>query len=188
MKKLVLFILIVTMAIVMIGCGDDKPAVESTEATIAEFTVPTGDFNEADMVFVYNNVTYPISTDVTPLIQLFGDYDEIACPSCAFEGEDKTLIFKDAEVYTYPIEGIDMINEIYILGGDYTTSRGIGIGSTMDEVKSAYGDVGFEQGMSYVYIVSGSIEDTMSQRLYFDFDENGLVKSFSYYGANGVIQ
>lgn len=188
MRKIAIFLLIAVMAMYMIACSSDAPTEETTAEPIEAFIAPTGDFNEADMVFVHNNVTYPISTDVTPLIQLFGDYDEIVCPSCAFEGEDKTFIFKDAEVYTYPIEGIDMINEIYILGGDYTTSRGIGIGSTMDEVKSAYGEVGFEQGMSYVYVVSGSIEDTMSQRLYFDFDENGLVKSFSYYGANGVIQ
>lgn len=187
MKKITV-LLIVVIAMSMMACSSDTPAVEVTEEPIVEFVVPTGDFNEADMVFVYNNVTYPISTDVTPLIPLFGDYDEMICPSCAFVGEDKTLIFTDAEVYTYPMEGVDMINEIYIFGGDYTTSRGIGIGSTMDEVKAAYGEVGFEQSMSYVYVVTGSIEDTMSPRLYFDFDENGLVKSFSYYGANGVMQ
>jgi len=188
MKKIALFLIIVVMAVAMIGCSEETPAVEVAAEPAIEFVVPTGDFNEADMVFVHNGVTYPISTDVAGLIQLFGEYDEIACPSCAFVGEDKTLLFADAEVYTYPIEDVDMINEIFILGGEYTTSRGIGIGSTMDEVKAAYGENGFDQGMSYVYVVSGAIDDTMSQRLYFDFDENGMVKSFSYFGANGVIQ
>ena len=46
----------------------------------------------------------------------------------------------------------DMINEIYIYGGEYTTSRGIGIGATLDEVKAAYGDTGFQEGNSYVYV------------------------------------
>ena len=65
---------------------------------------------------------------------------EIDAPSCAFVGEDKQFIYDFATIYTYPMDGVDMINEIYIYGGEYTTSRGIGLGATIDEVKAEYGE------------------------------------------------
>ena len=189
MKKIIVFLIIGVLAFGMMACNDSTE-VASEEAVVQQeqFEVPTGAFNEKDMIFVHNGVTYPISTDVTPLLQLFGsDYEEITAPSCAFVGEDKQFVYSFATVYTYPMEGVDMINEIYIFGGDYETSRGIGLGSTLDEIKAAYGEGGFEQGDSYVYVVSGSLEDTMSQKLFFELTD-GAVSGISYFGANGVIQ
>jgi len=189
MKKIIMFLIIGVLLFGMMAC-DNNAEVANEEASVQQeqFEFPTGPFNEKDMIFVHNRVTYPISTDVTPLLQLFGsEYEEITAPSCAFAGEDKQFVYDYAKVYTYPMEAVDMINEIYIYGGEYKTSRGIGMGSTLEEVKATYGDGGFEQGSSYVYVVSGSIEDTTSQKLYFELID-GVVSGISYFGANGIIQ
>lgn len=189
MKKTIIILIIGILALSMVACGTTE--VVSDEANVQEqppVQVPTGPFNEADMIFVHESVSYPISTDASKLLAVFGtEYEEIAAPSCAFEGEDKQFVYSFATVYTYPMGDVDMINEIYISSGDYKTSRGIGIGSTLEEIIAVYGDGGFEQGNSYVYVVSGSIEDTTSQRLYFDLTD-AAVSSFSYFGANGIIQ
>lgn len=190
MKKIALFLIIGVLAISMMACSGDEAAPANTEnqAPQEQFEVPTGAFNERDMIFVYNGTPYPISTDSAPLLSVLGgQYEEIAAPSCAFTGEDKQFIFDDITVYTYPDGETDLINEIYFYGGSYTTSRGIGLGNTLDQVKSVYGEDGFEQGSSYVYVVSGSIEDTMSPKLYFELTDE-VVSGISYFGANGVIQ
>ncbi len=188
MKKIIIFLLISILVISTAACTQAEEQQTAPTAAAQQYQAPTGPFSEADMIFVYNGVTYPISTDVAPLLQLFGEgYEEIDAPSCAFVGEDKQFIYDFATIYTYPMDGVDMINEIYIYGGEYTTSRGIGLGATIDEVKAEYGEAGFEQGGSYVYVVSGSIEDTSSPKLYFELT-NGVVSGISYFGANGIIQ
>jgi len=189
MKKIMIFLIVGVLAISAAACSDktDETAAPETNQT-QQYATPTGPFSEADMVFVNNGAGYPISTDVTPLLNLFGEgYEVIAAPSCAFTGEDKQFIYDFATIYTYPMDGIDMINEIYIYGGEYTTSRGIGIGATLDEVKAAYGDTGFQEGNSYVYVVSGTMENTSSPKLYFELTD-GVVSGISYFGANGIIQ
>ena len=188
MKKTLIFLIISLFILGAAACSADTAETASTETNaMPQYEVPTGPFNEADMVFVYNGIGYPISSDVTPLLSLFGEeYDYIPAPSCAFVGEDKQFIYDFATIYTYPMDGVDMINEIYIYGGSYTTSRGIGLGASLEEIKAAYGEAGVEQGSSYYYAV-GAADDLSSPRLTFELT-NGVVSGISYFGANGIIQ
>ena len=146
----------------------------------------SGPFGKADMVFVHEGKSYPISSDAAPLLEVFGsDYEVITAPSCAFEGEDKQFIYDFAEVFTYPDGDTDLINEIYVFDGDFTTGRGISLGDTLEAVIEAYGEGGFEQGDTYVYPLSGSMEDAGSQRLTFELTD-GKVSGISWFGANGL--
>lgn len=90
-----------------------------------------------------------------------------------------------ATIFTYPLDGKDLIDEIDIFQEEYKTNKGIGPGSTLDEVKTQYGDKGFDQDGMYVYVLSGNIDDLKSPKLYFEFVDD-KVSSISYYGASNV--
>ena len=174
MKKIGIVFVIIMLGVWFAACGAPAPA-------------PAAPFGEADMIFAHDGVEYPISTSAAPLLKVFGDdYEEIVADSCLYVGEDKQFIYDFASISTYPIEGEDMIDEIYIYGGDFVTNRGIALGDTLEEVIEAYGEGGFEEGISYVYALSGDPLDTQSQRLYFDLTD-GIVTGISYFGANNIV-
>lgn len=196
MRKISIVLIILMVSALLAACGAPAPAaveisdenetrVEEAVEEIAEEVF--GPFGENDMIFVHDGVEYLISTPAQPLLDLFGsDYEKIVAPSCSFVGEDKQFIYDFATVYTYPMDGVDLINEVYIYGGDFVTGRGIALGDTRQMVIEAYGEGGFEDGESYVYALNGDPEDATSPRLYFDFTD-GVVSGISYFGANGIV-
>lgn len=196
MRKFSVVLIILLVAAFFAACSAPVPAAEersddqetpAKEAVeeIAEAVI--GPFGESDMIFVHEGEDYVISTPAQPLLDLFGsDYEEIVAPSCSFVGEDKQFIYDFATVYTYPMDGVDMINEVYIYGGDFVTGRGIALGDTRQMVIAAYGEGGFEDGESYIYALNGDSEDATSPRLYFDFTD-GVLSGISYFGANGIM-
>ena len=189
MKKLFILITIIMLITAFAACtaqdSQGDTSVQDTE-DLKDTQESFGAFNEKDMIFSYKGVSYPISTDAQPLLEAFGDdYEQITAPSCSFVGEDKQFIYDFATVYTYPMDGVDLINEIYIYSAEFETNRGISLGDTLDKVIDAYGEGGFEDGSSYAYALSGDPEDMTSQRLYFELTD-GVVTGISYYGANGI--
>ena len=186
MRKTAIIIFAISILLLLASCSTGETA-EKKDVGETEDENVFGAFNENDMIFVHNGVSYPISTDAAPLLKLFGsDYETIEAPSCSFEGEDKQFIYDFATVYTYPMDGVDLINEIYIYGGDFKTNRNIKLGDTLEAVIEAYGEGGFEDGSSYVYALSGNPEDMESPRLYFELAD-GIVTGISYFGANGIV-
>ncbi len=194
MRRISIVIAIMMLVAVLSACGAPAPVANDDGATDQAVPVEEaveeieeevfGPFGEKDMIFVNDGVEYPISTPAQPLLEAFGDgYEEIVADSCLYDGYDKQFIYDFATINTYPIEGADMIDEIYIYGGDFVTNRGIALGDTLEMVIEAYGEGGFEEGSSYVYALSGDQEDNASQRLFFDLTD-GVITGISYYGAN----
>jgi hypothetical protein len=148
-----------------------------------------GTFGEKDLVFVYNGTEYPLLSDVAPLLEALGsDYTMDGSPSCVYSqyGDDKTFAYKDIEMQTNPTkEGKDIFYEIDIAGGDYATNKGIKIGSTLEEVKAAYGAGGFEKDGLYMYNMSGDADDIKSPSLGFQIEE-GAVSWISYYSPTNL--
>lgn len=190
MKKCI-FVMFVVLIIGMSGCSngggkaeDEKTGdSESSDLTTEELT---GAFTEEDLVFVLDGVEYPLNSDAAPLIAAFGeDYELTSAPSCAYVGEDKWFDYSFGSISTYPMDDKDLIDEIYFHDGDYTTRRGIGIGSTLSEVKEKYGEDGFEQDGMLIYVLSGDINDLQSPKLYFELTDD-VVSGISLYAASNV--
>lgn len=100
---------------------------------------------KADIVFTLEGQDYAPGEEAKPLLTAleahFGKGIETQTESCLFKGMDKEFDFGQVLIGTYPIgkTGGDVIESIIILEGDLKTSRGIGIGSPLEEVEKAYG-------------------------------------------------
>lgn len=167
-------VLIIALAMIFASCSAAPPPAEEDKAVAA--------FNERDLVLVIDGADYPLCTDAEPLLAaLGGGYETTAAESCVYEGEDKEFAYDDITVYTNPIGGKDVFYLVEIYGGDYATSKGIKIGSALNDVKAAYGSGGFEKDGAYIYFLSGNKDDIKSRQLVFDLDDQGKVTMISYY-------
>jgi len=184
MRK-VFLVTILLITVFLCSCSSSK-ADDKTSSQPAELSVQVGTFTDADLVFVYEGVSYPLNSDSAPLLAAFGsDYKETKAPSCAYVGEDKMFEYGFATIYTYPLNGKDLIDEIDITKDGYKTNKGIGPGDTLEDVKKQYGDQGFVQDDMYVFVKTGDINDLKSPKLYFEIADN-LVTLISYYAASNV--
>ena len=186
MKRILIAILLCTV-LILSACSSDAQPTPQGEAT-PDKPVAIGIFTESDLVFAVESSEFPLNSDVAPLLEAFGkDYDLTTAPSCVYDGEDKVFDYSFASIFTYPTDGKDLIDEIYIFGEDYKTNKGIGIGSTLDEIKAQYGDGGFLVDSTYFYVLSGDVEDLKSPKLYFDLSEDKVI-GISYYAASNITE
>jgi hypothetical protein len=102
--------------------------------------------------YEYNGVKIPMNVDAAPIIEKLGkpaNYFEAA--SCAFQGLDKVYTYSNFEIGTYPKGDKDFISTVTFLDDTVETDQGICVGSTLDEVKDAYGKDFTNKGTSYEY-------------------------------------
>lgn len=91
--------------------------------------------------------------------------------SCGFAGLDKIYTYTDYEIYTYPVNAKDQVLEIKFLENT-KTSKKIGVGSTLADVKKVYGEKGVETGNLLEYTFDHSV---LSMLL-----DNGRVSELSF--------
>jgi hypothetical protein len=184
MKKSILTLGLI-MSLILSSCTAADTDSNSDDTTALQ-TVDMGTFTKEDLVYKYQGESYPLQSDAAPLLEALGpDYVETKAPSCAFIGEDKIFEYETIIIYTCPLDGIDMIDEIDVYQTDYMTSKGISIGDSLEDVKAAYGEGGFLEGSSYVYVLSGKIEELESPKLYFDLTDDN-VTGIVYYAASSL--
>ena len=142
-------------------------------------------FTESDLLFAYNENAYALDSDSASLIEALGNaYNFEAAVRCAFSGMDKTYSYPGIDVYTYPLNGNDNIDEIYITSSDYATKKGITVGSSLSDINDAYGEnYNFSDGYMLVVAPEGNKQDTSEPCLYFII-ENDHVIEFSFYSAS----
>jgi len=174
--------LITTMALVFIlilltACGEKSGDKDGTDDASKAIT-------EKDLVFTIGDKEFLLNSDVTPLLEALGqDFVLSEAPSCLYEGNDKTFEYGGIAIYTYPLNGKDLIDEIMLTDKQYKTSRGISVGSTMEELTAAYGEDYIEDGNMITYRLNP--DDMKSPCLYFIIND-GTVESISYYSASNL--
>lgn len=93
-----------------------------------------------------------MNQDVSTFLGSLGSYTNYAeSKSCAFKGLDKIYSYAGFDLYTYPVDGVDYVNSIYLSDGTVSTQEGIHIGSTLDDMLAAYGDGYTEEYGVYQY-------------------------------------
>ncbi|MBN1775091.1 MAG: hypothetical protein JW817_01355 [Clostridiales bacterium] len=187
-KKRFLIIMTLIALVILCSCAkspaDSSTAASSSEAVPTETTLLTGAFGERDLVFSHEGVDVVLLSDVQPLLAALGDgYTLEAAPSCMFDGEDKRFVYSDYEIFTYPIDGMDQIDEIMITDPGYATPRGISVGDAYDEVVAAYGDGTFDD-VVLTYILPGGDPES-NPRLIFGI-QDGRVGYISFYSARNM--
>lgn len=117
-KTIITLLLIVSMA----GCSS---------ASLASDT----------FVFTYNQHQVSVGDDASSFIKNLGSYTSLStAPSCAFDGEDTIYDYPGIQLSTYQDNGVEVLTGVYLLDSSVSTSEGIKIGSTKEEVLDSYGN------------------------------------------------
>lgn len=130
-----------------------------------------------------------INTLSHPLIELLGDgYEYNEADSCAYYGMDRkyTYIRDDGiiEISTIPLlAGNDTVCEIYVTCPGVTTSMGVGVGDSVNDIEAAYGtdfvcETISEYGMDDCYMLltywAGEKKSPITPQLSFTLDPDTL--------------
>ena len=131
-------ILMLTMALSLTACGSDTKTDPTTAPTEEQ---PSGDaIAVADTTFVYNNISVALDGSIDEAIAALGEPLDVKSElSCHGEGDDKTYTYDGFVVKSYPKDGVDRVLEVLISAVGIPTSKGIEIGSSLDDVIAAYG-------------------------------------------------
>ncbi|MGI6562488.1 MAG: hypothetical protein ACOX3Q_08015 [Clostridia bacterium] len=144
----------------------------------------TDSFSEADLEFTVNGKVFTLDSDAALLLEELGEPEEVQeAPSCLYEGMDKVYTYKGVEIYTYPYEGKDLIDEIFITDSAYETKRGIKVGDTKEDLIKAYGEDYVDEGGIYRYALKKG--DLDSPCIYFTID-NDIITGISLYSASNI--
>jgi len=133
---------------------ESQPAPESSaSSTTSDEKKPSANKSDA---FTVSGQKLEIGMNVTDsVIKKLGDAIDVqSAPSCHFDGEDTIYVYDNYSLYTYADGDKDVLYLIEISAEGVTTAEGIGIGSTCDEVKKAYGEPVEETATALCYETS----------------------------------
>lgn len=170
MKRIAAIALAAIMMIgVFSGCSGENGSVSTGSNT-------AGAFSENDLYLVIGGTKYTCDVYVDEITKAFGDgYQYSEGMSCAYDGMDKIFTYPELDVYTRPDGDKDIVIELCSYGSDVTSSAGIKIGSSGDDVKKAYGEPDSETSRLMSYKIAPASADSDGASLYFKLDSSGTV-------------
>lgn len=145
MKKLTLIVLAMLIIAMLCACGsgdtdsgkDTTPGSTTAAPNNTPNTIPSG------YLFTYNDVQFGVDIAADEVLAKLGTpKDKYTSESCAFGGEDTVYYYNSIQVSTNNELGYERIYSIYLEDDLVSTEKGICVGSTADDVKSAYGEPG----------------------------------------------
>lgn len=158
MKKIIVFIMV---CLLLTGCGSGKQDQEDTgknteaqDGSEEEAKDEARDINKetAGFKFESNGVSIYMNTDSAPVVEALGEpLEYFEAESCAFKGLDKFYTYNGFELSTYPLDGVDYISSVNFMDDSISTTEGIYLGSTVEDMTAAYGSGYTEEAGSYTY-------------------------------------
>ena len=141
MKKFVAILLVLIMTMVLCACGGaETPNVTEPSQNVNQ---NTGSTTPAGYTFTYNGYQFGVDMIADDVLVNLGDpKDEYTSESCAFGGEDTVYYYSSIQVSTNNEYGYERIYSIYLEDDHVSTEEGICVGSTAEDVKTAYGEPG----------------------------------------------
>lgn len=143
--------------------NDPEPATNAPTDPPTE--APTAAPNDApEMSFTFGSGTLNIGDSAQGFTAAEPFASEEKSPSCLGNGEDINYYYNDFTLYVWNDNGSYQTIGIDISGAGASTSRGITIGSTAEEVTAAYGLDYTEENSDFVYRYDGdcSLRFTMN--------------------------
>ena len=139
-------------------------------------------FSQADLALSVAGESFDCDTDIQAVVAALGEgYEYAEGKSCAYDGLDKTYAYEVATFYTNPLEEGDIVTEIYTQSPQVTTSKGLAVGATRQQVEAAYGPPTQEDGYTLYYRVS---EQAGEPALCFDLEGDTV---YAIYLTRGLI-
>ncbi len=147
MEKKLIYVIIAVIVIVLIGVGvfvyASKDKSEKVSDNVGEQKQEAFVLKSGDKEIVLGE---EFSTEKCGKEK---EYSEI--PSCAFNGIDKTYKYDNYEITTYPDGAKDRILSIYFLDSGVSTTEGVKIADSYDDMVQAYGNEYENEGNKYSY-------------------------------------
>lgn len=151
----------------------------STQAQNTTVSLPNGNVDpnaeSGNFVFTYKGCNFVVNTVVDESKFPDDDYTAQQQASCAGQGIATNYSFKGGSFWAETYPGSDSLYIVALCDDTVTTVEGIYIGSTMDQVKEAYGEPSTATDTLLVY-------EKGSSELRFNFDGNGAVNGIFYIG------
>ena len=140
MKKIIAMLLAMAMLLCFAACqSNETEAPGSKEPVQDSFT------------FTYKGTKIALHAPAADVVAALGEpktYSEST--SCAFEGLDKSYGYGSFYLETYPIGDKDYVYGWYFVDDMVENDEGICIGSSLEDVKQAYGEENFNGTNTFV--------------------------------------
>lgn len=137
MKKLLTIVLAALLLLTMCACGADPNPTDPQQTTGGN----TPSATPVGYTFTYNGYQFGVDMAVdTVLAKLGTPKDQYTSASCAFGGEDTVYYYSSIQISANDEQGYNRIYSIYLEDDLVSTEKGICIGNTAEQVKTAYGN------------------------------------------------
>lgn len=143
MKKFAAIVLALTLVMALCACGGTSNTTTPQSGNNTGNSSQTGKTTPTGYLFTGNGVQFGVDIIADEVLSQLGEpMKKSTSESCAFGGNDTNYTYNGFEISTNDEYGYERIYSIYLSNDLVSTEEGICVGSTADQVKTAYGEPG----------------------------------------------
>ena len=126
MKRFLALVIALLLMFAVVGCGTE---IDDDNVVLLK-----------NYFITYNGVDVNVGVDAKDIIHKLGDYTSEDGEACGTNEKDVIYTLSGIEIETHVGGSSEIVRQIKIVNDSQSTAKGITIGSTRDEVISAYGN------------------------------------------------